>query len=496
MERARYPSYPPFHPSIRYPEYPFTDIASEVNEVYDGTRQLLVLSRLDHEHYGTPEWNPLSVFIKPGMTVLLKPNLVFQGPANNKILVQTLVTHGSVVRAMADYCILALKGRGHIILGDAPLQSGVFEEIVRMSGINSTMDFYKSSGGSRATKGITLEMNDFRTEAMRFQRSRSGVVTSKEIYKLPGDPNGYRVVNLGSRSCLHPIRDDFRRFRVTDYNPHLMKYAHNLADNKYLIANSVLQADVVIELPKIKTHRKAGITGCLKNNIGINGHKDWLPHHRTGSKAEGGDEYLHKNAIKKIITMINDFEDVFLQGNKARHINVFTSIAQLLLLRVQGYLQKDPYSEGSWYGNDTLWRTILDLNKILLYADKSGRVRDVPQRRRLYLCDAIFAGEGEGPLEPSPRREGLMLFGQDPVMVDLAVAEIMGFDYRKIPSIRRAFKQDDLPITNYQPSNMQVVSNAGEWNDKGIKGLPGRRCFTPTRSWQNHIEKHPPYPAL
>ncbi|MEX2757465.1 MAG: DUF362 domain-containing protein, partial [Candidatus Sigynarchaeota archaeon] len=230
------------------------------------------------------------------------------------------------------------------------MQSGIFEKIVDSTGIKAVINFYKEFGASPPLGKLKVELNDFRTEAMRFQKSRSGVVTSKENYKLPGDPNGYRVVNLGARSCLHPIRNDFRRFRVTDYNPRLLENAHNLVDNKSLIANSVLQADVVIELPKIKTHRKAGITGCLKNNIGINGHKDWLPHHRAGSKTEGGDEYLYKDAIKKIIAKINDFEDVFLQRKKVHHLNVLTSIAQMLLLRVQGYLQKDPYSEGSWYG--------------------------------------------------------------------------------------------------------------------------------------------------
>jgi len=37
----------------------------------------------------------------------------------------------------------------------------------------------------------------------------------------------------------------------------------------------------------LKLHRKAGITCALKNLIGINGNKEYLPHHRLGgSQAE------------------------------------------------------------------------------------------------------------------------------------------------------------------------------------------------------------------
>src|SRR5438093_548816 len=41
--------------------------------------------------------------------------------------------------------------------------------------------------------------------------------------------------------------------------------------------------------------------------------------------------------------------------------------------------REDPFVyDGNWSGNDTLWRTILDLNRILLHADKNGELRTVP----------------------------------------------------------------------------------------------------------------------
>ena len=74
----------------------------------------------------------------------------------------------------------------------------------------------------------------------------------------------------------------------------------------YLLPASILKADVFINLPKLKTHRKAGITGAMKNLVGINGSKDWLPHHTAGPREDGGDEYLHRSARKRLVSYLRD----------------------------------------------------------------------------------------------------------------------------------------------------------------------------------------------
>ena len=55
-----YPRIAPFHPSERFPEYPFEDLSSEPNDVYTGFRDLLITLRLDEAHFNTKEWNPLA----------------------------------------------------------------------------------------------------------------------------------------------------------------------------------------------------------------------------------------------------------------------------------------------------------------------------------------------------------------------------------------------------------------------------------------------------
>src|ERR1022692_1434372 len=48
--------------------------------------------------------------------------------------------------------------------------------------------------------------------------------------------------------------------------------------HRYAVGNTVLSADVILNVPKLKTHMKTGMTGALKNFVGIVGSKDFLPH--------------------------------------------------------------------------------------------------------------------------------------------------------------------------------------------------------------------------
>lgn len=490
IENCVYPANKPYHPHIKYPEYPFKEVSNDKNSVYDGFRNLLKNLNLDIQNFGTNKWNPLGEYIKPNQVVLIKPNMVIH-PLRDIYDIEALVSHGSLIRVIMDYVFIALGGKGKIIIGDSPLQSANFDEIIELNGILSVFEFFKEKQKKSDEKSnLDVELIDFRTERLELKERSSGLILERRPIKLNGDTNGYKEINLKSRSRLYPIREDYLKYRVTDYNPTKMKNTHNLEDNKYLIPNSVLMADIVIHVPKMKTHRKAGITGCLKNNVGINGHKDWLPHHRIGSNKDGGDEYQNPNYFKRLVTKINEFEDKYQNSKLIQKSFWLTSFFKTVAEKFSKIKKGDSYSEGSWYGNNTLWRTILDLNKILLYTDKNGDIKEDPQRKRLYVVDGIFAGDEEGPLEPHTRKEGLILFGQDPAVVDLVIAELMGFDYEKIPSIKNSFEEIDLKITNEKPENITFLSNKMEWNNKLIDNLDLYLNFKPTKGWKNHIEKN------
>ncbi len=127
--------------------------------------------------------------------------------------------------------------------------------------------------------------------------------------------------------------------------------------------------------------------------------------------------------------------------------------------------------DGSWQGNRTLWRTILDLNRILFFADREGRMRGEPQRRYITIVDGIVAGEGEGPLGATPVDAGLLIGGLDPSLVDVVATEAMGFDPGRIPLVRESLGAALLPTGELAQLERVLDGPA-----------PARRFVSP-RSW-------------
>jgi uncharacterized protein (DUF362 family) len=460
----------PYHPSTRYPEYPFEHY-STTNRVYDAIRTLFFRLGLDRTHYNMSSWNPLGRYISPGDSVVIKPNLVrHYNPVGG---IEEQITHGSVIRAVLDYAYIALQGQGTITIGDAPVQSCRFKEVTRNAGLDQLTKYYNEN------TEVKLRLVDFRKRA-GYPR-KCGKIQQEE---LDGDPEGYTLVNLGDYSELTGLNDDYQKFRVTNYDKRHMQRYHNADTHCYVIANSCLQADVIINLPKLKTHRKAGMTGALKNMVGIIGSKDCLPHHRAGSQNEGGDEYLHKDTRKRVATYLSEAIDT----TDKQWLTCLQGTARLLTRATKYVLpHRDDYYEGSWYGNDTIPRTIVDLNRIVKFADKQGILQLTPQRRNLTIVDAIIAGEKEGPLEPSPKPCGTLIAGENPVAVDLVCSQFMGFDYCRIPTLIHAMHAHTHSI--FTKAIEEVAIQADDiiplHEVYAMYGVD----FTPTSGWEGHIER-------
>src|SRR5205823_2914941 len=116
----------------------------------------------------------------------------------------------------------------------------------------------------------------------------------------------YELIDRGKESFLEEVSDRADRFRVTCYDPRLMAAHHRTGKHEYLVSRKVFDADLLINLPKMKTHIKAGLTGALKNLIGINGHKEFLPHHIRGSSESGGDCYARGNGVRNLYDTVYD----------------------------------------------------------------------------------------------------------------------------------------------------------------------------------------------
>jgi len=467
-----YPQSFPYNPSARYPEYVFSTLSSEKNFVYEAIRNLLFSLGLDKKNFNSKHWNPLGEFIIPGNKVLLKPNLVHERKKN--VDSTCLTTHPSLIRAIIDYVAIALKGKGEIIIGDAPIPDTDFEKVKRENNLDKLVDFYRKNN-------IEIQIIDFRKEKT-WKPYYLAAVLKRE--KLLGDVLGFIPINLGKESELLDFKKDYRKFRVTKWSKKEMLKHHNDKKNEYLIANTFLQADTVINIPKLKTHRKAGMTGALKNMIGINGSKDWLPHHRAGAKEEGGDEYLKKDWRKKVRTLLMEKQNA--SSNKI--FIVFLSFLRFLLSLIKYvFPYQDSYLEGSWWGNDTVARTIVDINKIAFYANKKGAFKETPQRKIFTIVDAIVAGEKEGPLEPSPKHCGLIIGGVNSVAIDIVCSKIMGFDFRKIPTLGYALQSKKYKLFEGDLEKIDITFGQKNIDIKELEKNIALK-FTPAAGWKGHIE--------
>jgi uncharacterized protein (DUF362 family) len=371
---------------------------------------------------------PLADLIAPGDTVVLKPNLVFDRVSDPR----AALTNGWIVKVVCDLVLDALRGRGRVVIADVPLQSAQFEEVVRLNGLDRVVDEYRR-------RRAPVELLDLRQEQLRLEGS-----IHKGLRRLPGDPLGYCVVNLGAASELEELSPYRARFAVGDYDQESTARFHMSSErNEYLIPRTILAADVLINLPKLKTHKKAGITCALKNLVGTCGHKSYLPHFREGRPGDGGDEFAINNPIK--ILQRNTIDRL-----KATNEVLYRAVRAVgrVALRIATIGERADLRgvmSGSWHGNDTLWRTILDLNKIAKYADREGQLRMTPQRRYLCIVDGVYSGENDGPLLPDTRHDGLLLAGMTPLLVDLVVCLLMGVDPEGIKQVRRGFE-----IRHYQ----------------------------------------------
>lgn len=455
-----------YGPSQEYPEFESgnkIEVATKENQVYEMVRNTIAALGMDKEHFGTKDWNPFSEFVEPGDTVLVKPNMVYHENRNAEAGMDCLVTHPSIVRAVLDYVILALNGSGKIILADAPVQSCDFEVLVKELHYDRIVDYYRK-------RNIHISLIDLR------QLGTAGITKERSRFTICEDV----VVNIGENSAFNRSEN----LRITNYLPEYMEEFHNENAHKYSVAKVVMDADVIINLPKPKTHRKAGMTASLKNMVGCVAKKECLPHHTKGSKKEAGDEYLEYSVFKKWSTELGEKNDRRMAaGKKKSRLYDFTD---RLLRKAAAIRHKDAYAEGSWYGNDTLWRTICDINRVIMYADRTGILTDAPQRKMFILADMIIAGEGEGPLSPSPKQIGMLVGGWEQIAVDKVISSLMGFWPEDFPAIKNAAfgTRFQLPENEFTISANDLI-----FQDKSLKEIRKEVVpFVPTSGWAERLE--------
>ncbi|MCE5267801.1 MAG: DUF362 domain-containing protein [Planctomycetaceae bacterium] len=372
--------------------------------------------------------DPFGGLLTPGGFAVIKPNWVLHRNAAGHGL-DCLVTHSCLVYYIADWCAKAMKGRGRIVIGDAPVQGCNFDALMQRTGMSDVAAALRT-----AYPHIDLSLADWRLtlweDGEAAGSSPCGCGRHKSRATRETVKEHYSELDCGAASFLEEVSDCADRFRVTMYRPSLMQSHHRPGVHQYLIRNDVLDADLLINLPKMKTHKKAGLTGALKNLVGVNGHKEYLPHHIIGPYCRGGDAYCRNNRFHQWAEQAYDYwwENEQELGGLRKWLvqKAYTALARAGRLTGGGNID-----HGNWSGNDTVWRTALDLNHLVYFGERRPK-------RVLSVIDGIVAGEGDGPLRPTPKRAGVILVGENPAYVDAAIGRLMGYNVARIPIVHHA----------------------------------------------------------
>lgn len=345
-----------------------------------------------------PEENPLSKLIKPGNTIFIKPNWVasrWRASCDHVDDLYSVITHPSVLEAIADFAAEALQGDGKIIIADNPSIDADFNELMKHTKIIERLEGKYS---------CDLEIKDLRPLVCDDLKNygKKYLMVSQD-----GDDQGTVEVNLGKDSMLYGI--DPQRFRgVFDEREETIA-SHTGETQLYTYARSLYDADVYISVPKLKTHQKVGATLNLKGLVGSISNKNQLVHWQVGYPEIHGDEYPTKEAYEA--------------SKKAKVTH-----------------------RGSWPGNDTIWRMVVDLYK--------GMKKK--ERKYFTVIDGIMGGQGQGPFCPYSKNSNTLIAGEDLFAVDCVAARYMGLNPKKIKYLNYFL---DIKYEGITLDNIEVILN-------------------------------------
>jgi len=405
----------------------------------------------------------LETLVTSDDVVLIKPNWVnHTNPSDQDI--QSLITAPSILLAVVEQV-----ARAHpklIVIGDAPIQSCDFLQIATENLLQQLHN---------ATQGVSFSVVDFRGDRWINPRHKKG------INHRARPPECFVEFDLAVNSLLQNLGELDCNYRVSSYDHRILQANHKSGVHKYLMCKELFDATIVISLPKLKTHKLAGITGALKNIVGCVGHKAFLPHYRLGGSTREGDSYEGWSILRMIGEWLVDRANTLI-GSPAYPLVSFLARGMSFVARQGGNTNK---SGGLWYGNDTVWRMTIDIHRIAIYGDDMGHMHDSPRRKHFYLTDAILAGQGKGPLRPDPLKMGFITFADSPVSADILHAQLMGFDPSLIPSIRQAMYLPKWKLCCDSVS--RVMTDQGLLQEKNIEELSVKAI--PHPGWLGHIEK-------
>lgn len=393
-----------------------------------------------------------------GKSVFLKPNWVCEELKESDYV--CLRTNDNLMLCILEE-VLSLSPI-KVLMADAPIQGCNWEKMMKP-------DFQETVNELSATYHIPVFIKDLRRTVNDVENN----MVEKDLHPM----SDYLIFDLGGASFLEPITSSDNRFRVTCYDPDRMAEVHHHGMHKYCVAKDVFDYDVIITIPKLKTHRMAGMTNALKLLVGINGDKDYLPHHRIGSLAGGnGDNYLKKSFLRTMSNKIIDCANKHRGTKFGLNLSRFSSLLWRLSKPDKATMQN-----AGWWGNDTIWRTVMDLNTIALYGDKNGKIQKDKQRELISIMDGIVGGQGDGPLHPDPSPLGVLAISNSPYLMDVVAGHLYHLDEERIPLLRTANEFVDINDCKILLDSKEATLNEVRAYGIDIRMSPG---------WVDYRTKH------
>lgn len=468
---------PPYNPSRKYAEYKFTSISDIANPAYEEVRNSFYYLGYDKDNYGTDKWNPLSAIVQEGDHVVIKPNFVLSQHYEGGDIF-SVITHPSVIRAVIDYVYLALNGKGKITIADAPQMDCNISELLEKTQLLTIQEFYQK------TSQFTIDIIDLRDFWLDKSLSNSNIASMNKRKELAGDPKGSTLINLGERSKFYK-KMNMDMIYGADYNrDETMKHHHGNI-HEYSISNTILDADVIMSIPKLKVHKKVGVTLNAKGLVGINTNKNCLIHFTLGTPHKGGDQFPDAVLTKKekLLVYIQRYLFDLLLSKKIKLLDyIYQMIYKLYRYFIRpwfGTVKKEKIllDAGNWQGNDSAWRMTADLVNVVLFADKNGKIQKQQQRKIFSVIDGIIGGEKNGPLTPNSKPAGVIISGDNLITVDIVAASLMGFDVSKIKSIY-------TPLIEMLNISLDDIKVLGVEEYKNVINKPDRYLdFEPHPGW-------------
>jgi hypothetical protein len=116
-------------------------------------------------------------------------------------------------------------------------------------------------------------------------------------------------------------------------------------------------------------------------------------------------------------------------------------------------------------------------------------MQETQQRKLLYLVDGIICGEGEGPMKVTPKQCDMLIWGHNAFVVDMLAVKLMGFDYKKINTLKNCLDISSYKTFEGNPEDIEIFSNLDGKVQRlsNIRDVTGFN-FAPPAGWSGHIE--------